>query len=157
DREIEIVRLDPGQGLRKRLACRRKKVIPEGPAAADLVFPEPRLRFMDAKRRRRSGGRAKVFRIESLLVDAVPRLVQDAEECIVEMAGVIPGRDAAIARAHAAAKRMRGDIEAAGLEAEADLAGDRLAERFLLLHGVFAFENFPRRLSARIHDAADER
>ena len=57
---------------------------------------------------------------EPLLVDPVAGLVQDAEERLVEELRVVAGCDAAVAGADAGAERVRGDVEPAGLEVEAD-------------------------------------
>ena len=73
------------------------------------------------------------------------------------MAQVVPGRNAAVAGPHAATERMRGDVQPAGIEVEADFLSDRLTERLLSLNRVFPFEDFPRRLPAAIHDRVDQR
>lgn len=55
---------------------------------------------------------AELIRAEALVVDAVPRFVQHAEEGGGEKPLVVPRGDAAIARAMAATKGMMRDIRA---------------------------------------------
>ena len=50
DREVERVERHVGERRWERLLQAREEVLPERPAAADLVLPQPRLRFVDAER-----------------------------------------------------------------------------------------------------------
>ena len=72
---------------------------PERAAAADGVLPQPRLRLVDPQRHERARRQAVVLGRQALIVDAVPGLVQDAEERGRKEVLVIPRRDAAIVRA----------------------------------------------------------
>ena len=60
-------------------------MLPERPAAADLVLPQARLRFVNAQRGSRAQRRAEMLGRQALLVDAVAGFVQDAEEGLVEV------------------------------------------------------------------------
>ena len=57
---------------------------------------------------------------QSLVVNAMAGFVEHAKKRLVEEARIVPRRDAAIARTDARTKRMRGDVEPARLEVEAD-------------------------------------
>ena len=89
-----------------------------------------------------------MFGVKTLLIDAMARLVQNAEKGVVETPWIVTRRDAAIARTHAATKGMGGDIEPAGLKAEADLRGDRLPKFLLPIHRVVPLQKLPRGLAA---------
>src|SRR5262249_58651849 len=97
-------------------------------------LPHSRLRFVNTERDGRAHRRAELLGIEPLLVHAVAGLVQDAEKRFVEMTDIIARGDTAIAGPHAAAKRMRGDIEPAGREIEADRRRRRLAKHRLAVY-----------------------
>src|SRR5262245_18454027 len=75
DREHEIVERDAAE-RREDLEHLREEVLPERPAAADLVFPEPRLRFVNAERARGAERFAEMLWRQVLLVDAVPAFVE---------------------------------------------------------------------------------
>ena len=87
------------------LRC-RVEMPPECPAAAHQIFPHPRLRFVDAQRNGLAERHAESIGRQPLLVDAVTRLVQDAEEGRVEEVSVVAGRDAAVVRAERCAEGM---------------------------------------------------
>ena len=132
-------------------------MFPEGPAAADLVFPEARLRFVNAQRDGAAQGKAELGGVESLVVDAVARLVEDAKEALVEFARLVAGGEPAIARTDAAAKRVSSDVEAAGAEVESDRRRRRLPKKLLAVHGVVARQDVRARLRARGGDVGHER
>ena len=60
---------------------------------------------------------------QALIVDAVARFVEDAEEAAGEFVFVVARGEAGVVGADAAAEGMMGDVEAAGLEVEADGGG----------------------------------
>ena len=93
---------------------------------------------------------------QALLVDAVPRLVQDAEKRIVEVTQVVPRGDAAIAWAHATTKGVRRDIEPASFEVEANRRGRGLAEHLLALDRILAFQDGTHRSTPRGQDRSHE-
>src|SRR5262249_30531283 len=80
DGEDKVVEADVAQGIEEHLSGPWEEVLPERPAAADLVLPQPRLRLMNAERGVTAQRRAEVLGVQSLLVHAVAGLVQDAEE-----------------------------------------------------------------------------
>src|SRR5262249_28759991 len=145
------------QGGGERLAGTGEEVLPERPAASDLILPQPRLRLVDAQRGGCAPWRAEVLGDQPLLVDAVAGFVQDPEERLVQMVRVEARRDAAIAGADAAAERVRRNVEPAGVEVEADGLGGRLAERLLLLDGVLALKDVAARLAAGCDERRDQR
>ena len=69
------------------------------------------------------------------------RLVKDAEEGLVEESLVVSGRDAAVARPQVGAERMRGRVQAPGVEVEPDLPGHFAPERLLHVHRIAALED----------------
>src|SRR5205814_1980113 len=83
----------------ERLPGPREEMLPERPAAADLVLPQPRLRLVDAQRRGRAERGAGVLGRQVLLVETVPGFVQDAEEGLVEEPRVVAGGDPTVADA----------------------------------------------------------
>src|SRR5438105_14478000 len=83
------------------------KIDPKGSAAADLVFPESRLRLVNTERDSGASRRAVMFRVQSLIIDSVSGLVKRPEKGVVEMLRIIARSQAAVAGAHAAAKRVR--------------------------------------------------
>ena len=123
-------------------------MLPKSDASAYLIFPEPRLRFMNAERDRAAQRGAEVLGIQALIVDAVARFVKDAEEGFVEVARIVARGEPAIAGADAAAEGMDGRIESAGREVEADRRRRCLAEQELTIHRKFALQNVSFRLAA---------
>ena len=101
DREVERVRRHVRERAGERLLEPREEVVPERPAAADLVLPQPRLRLVDAERARDAERRAEVVGRKVLLVERVAGLVQHAEERLVEEPRVVARGDAAVAGADA--------------------------------------------------------
>ena len=128
DREIEVALRHVGERFAEGGLCEGIEVLPETAAATDEVFPHARLRFVDAERDGFAGGEAVGVFGEALIVDAVARFVEDAEEAAGEFVFVVAGGEAGVVRADAAAEGMMGDVEAAGLEVEADGGGGLPAE-----------------------------
>src|SRR5688572_30371031 len=103
-------------------------MLPKSAAAADEVFPHAALRFVYTQRNRDPRGQTVVIRRQALFVQTVPCFVQNAEECLVEMAFVVARRDSAVVRAGLGAEGMRGNVEPAAVEVEAERGGNVLAE-----------------------------
>ncbi len=87
---------------------------------------------MYAERRGNPKRRAEFALRQPLLVQSVPSLVQRAEERLQRPIRVISRQDAAVARAVAGAEWMRGRVQAAGIEVEADRLRDGV------LHGLLS-------------------
>src|SRR5581483_4551012 len=102
---------DVAQRVEEHLPGAREEMLPERPAAADEILPHPRLRLVDAERHRIAQRRAEMLVGQSLIVDAVARLVQNAEKGVVEMPGVVAGGNPTIAGAETATERMRRHIQ----------------------------------------------
>ena len=79
-----------------------------------------------------------MLRIESLLVEPVADLVQNAKEAVAEIAQAIAGRNAAIAGPDTAEKRVGRRVESAPLEVEADCGGRQFAQGALAVDGKLA-------------------
>ncbi len=130
---------------------------PERPAAAHQVLPHPRLRFVDAERNGLAQRQAELIGRQALLVNAVPRLVQRAEEGRVEEVLVVARRDAAVVRPERRAERMRRDVNPPAVELETDRRGRRLAEGFLRVHGKLASQERNVRAALACSDGRHER
>src|SRR5579875_4074054 len=94
---------------------------------------------------------------QSLFVNAVAGFMEDAEERFAEMVRIIARGDAAIAGTDAAAKGMRGHVESAGVEVEADSSGSFPADTLLLFYGIRALEPITVRFAAGSNDGGDQR
>ena len=140
DREVEIVERNIRYRRGKRLLCFGIKVLPERPAAADLVLPQARLRLVNPERAKRAQGRTEMFGGQSLVVDAVAGFMKHAEKCLVEEARVVAGGDAAIARPNAGTERVGRDVESARLEIKADRLGGGTSEGRLSIDRIFPFQ-----------------
>src|SRR5262245_59996298 len=90
----------------------------------------------------------ELFSGEALVVDAVARLVQDAEEGLIEPARIVARRDAAVAGAVAATEWVGGDVEPAGTEVETNRRSRRLAENLLPFDRVVALQEVSLRRPA---------
>ena len=111
DGEVEGVEARAAQRGGKPLLGRGIEMLPEGPAAAHEVLPQPRLRFVNAQRNGLAQRHAETVRRQALFVDAVARLVQDAEEGRIEEMLVVARGDAAVVRSQRGAKRMGRHVE----------------------------------------------
>ena len=113
------------------LRCRAKRGLGFGvgrisrtiSTAADEVFPEAGLGFVNAERNRFAERRAPVIGGEALRVEGVAGFVKDAEEGVAEVLFVVAGGHADVVRAEVGAEGVDGDVEPAGVEIEADLLG----------------------------------
>ena len=74
---------------------------PEGAGAADTVFPKAGLGFVNAERGGLAEGRAELGFGKTLVVETVAGLVKDTVEGDHEVAFVVAGGHAGIARAEA--------------------------------------------------------
>src|SRR5207248_3031591 len=108
---VKGVERHTGERGRERLPQPREEVLPERPAAADLVLPQPRLRFVDAERARIAERRAEVLGRQVLLVQGVAGLVEHAEERLGEEPRVVPRRDAAVAGAEPGTEWVGGGVQ----------------------------------------------
>lgn len=80
DGEVEEVGIDVTELVLKELTVAGFAVFPEGARAADLVFPEAALGFVDSLTDGSGEGGAEVFFGETLFVEAVAGLMDGAEE-----------------------------------------------------------------------------
>src|SRR6476620_11011444 len=91
----------------------REKMLPEGPAPSDQVFPHPRLRFVNAKRHIVARRQAELVGAQALVVDPMPGFVQHSEKGRVEEPLVVSRGNATVVRSQAGAKWMMRNIEPA--------------------------------------------
>ena len=124
----------------KMFARDRMPVFPERRAAADMVFPEARLRFVNPERNGAAQRRAVVFREQPLFIQAVAGLVHHAVERLRKIPLVVARGQPAIARTERLAERMRGGVHPSGLEVEADRFRDLAVERLLRGDRVMALQ-----------------
>ena len=128
DGEEEVVEGDADQRLVEDAPRQREDMGPERTAPPHGVFPEPRLRLVDAERDRVAHRCAVVLGVEPLVVEAVPGLVEHAEHGVAEVVGLVADGDPAVARPDPGAERVRRGVEPPAVEVEADRRGHRLAE-----------------------------
>ena len=138
--EIELIQRNILQSLGIDLLSRWEEVRPEGSAAADQVFPQPRLRLVDAQRNGFAQRQSVLLGPQPLFVNAMPRFVQDAEEAGVKKPLLVTRGDAAVVRAHGAAEWVRRDVEPAAVETEANARRHVAAEGFLSFDRIAASE-----------------
>ena len=115
---------------------------PEGAGAADTVFPEAGLGFVNAERGGLAEGRAELGFGKTLVVETVASLVEDTVEGDHEVAFVIAGGHAGIARTKARAEGVGAGVESACRDVEADFWKKKLEEFLLIGTGVVASESF---------------
>ena len=132
-------------------------MLPKRPAAADEVFPHPRLRLVDAERHRLAGRQAELVGPQALLVDAVPRFVHRAEQRAGEEIFVVARRESHVARAVGATERMVRDVEPARVEIETDRRRDSRAEFFLGIDRTTAAQHVQVRLPSALDDRRHQR
>ena len=113
---------------------------PEGAAAADVVFPESGLGFVDAEGDGLTGGEVEVGGGEALFVEAVAGFVHDAEEGGGEVVFVVAGGEADVGGAEGGAEGVGGGVDASALEVEAEGLGDFVVEGLLGFDGSGAVE-----------------
>ena len=155
--QVEVVRRDVVQGRVEDLAGDGEEVRPERPAPSHGVLPEPRLRLVDAERDRLAHRGAVVLGIEALFVECVARLVEDAEEGVVEVANVKARGDPAVAGADPGAERVRGGVEPTAPEVETDGSRHRLAEDPLPFDRELTCDERPVRSHRGAGDRGDQR
>ena len=131
-------------------------MLPEGPASADEVLPHPRLRFVNAQGNSLAQRHAETVRRQTLLVDAVARLVQDAEKGRVEESRVVPRGDAAVVRSERGTKGMGRHVEPSASEVKTDRRGRFLAKRLLHVDRVTATQQRRIRAAAACTNGGDQ-
>ena len=112
---------------------------------------------MNAQRNGLAQRQAETVRRQALLVDPVPRLVQDAEEGCVEEPLVVTRGDAAVVRPERRAKGMGRHVKPPSGEVEADRRGRFLAERLLHVDRVVAAHERGVRLAAGSANGRNQR
>src|SRR5262245_28586330 len=98
-----------------------------------------------------------MFGQESLVVDSVSGLVEDAEERLIEEPRIVARGDATIPWSDPGAERVRGHVEPPGLEVEADGFRGPASKCLLDFDWVFAFEDLARGPASRWTDGRDKR
>jgi len=134
-----------------------EEALPKRSTSADGVLPQTRLRLVNPQRHVAARRQAVVFDRQSLVVQAVAGFVQDAEKRHGKVMLVVPRRDPAVVRAHAAAERMMGHVQPPASKVEPDRLRHQLAERFLSGHRIPATEQFAPRLAAAADQCSDQR
>src|SRR5467141_231080 len=113
----------------------RMPVLPKNRAAADVIFPEPGLRFVNSQGSGAAQWRAVMFLRQALFVHAVTRFMKNPEKGLGKSLFVIPSCQAAISRAKRSRKWVCGRIDAPGLEIETDGLGHFAIQRLLSRDG----------------------
>src|SRR5205807_2005952 len=134
-----------------------KEMLPECKTSADRVLPEARLRLVQAERSRFTHGCAVRGRIETLFVEAVANLMQDAEKPIVEAAALEACREPAIAGTNGGKERMRGRVEPPALEIKTERCGYLFAECALPVKRKVALQDRAIRAASGVRDGSDQR
>ena len=98
DGEQEVVEGDADQRLVEDPPRQWVNMGPERTAPPHGVFPEPRLRLVDAERDRLPHRCTVVLGVEPLVVEAVPGLVEHAEQRVAEVVGLEADGDPAVTR-----------------------------------------------------------
>ena len=125
----DVVKHPPGHG---------EPVLPERPASPHRVFPEPRLRLVDAQGDRLAHRRAKMLRRQPLFVERVADLVENPKECIAELTLVVTGRDPGVPRPDPGAEWVGRHVQPAPLKVETRRCGDRLPKDPLSIERIGA-------------------
>ena len=132
-------------------------MLPERAAAADQVLPHPRLRFVNAERHGLAGRQAVAVGPQALLVDAVARFVQRAEERAGKEVLVVARREPHVARAVRRAERMGRDVEPPAVKSKPIAADACLPNCFLHGDGDVALEHVEIRPAPLLGDRGDQR
>ena len=135
----ELVEGDFSQ-MREEFLGARIPLFPEGARAANVVFPEAGLGFVDAEGDGLAGGEMEVGGGEALLVEAVAGFVHDAEEGGGEVVVFVAGGEADVGGAEGSTEGVLGGIDTALGEFEAKGFGDFAVEGFLGPDGAIAVE-----------------
>src|SRR5690606_30100119 len=125
--------------------------------ASHRILPHPRLRFMDSQGHIRSRRQAEPIGPQPLVVDSVPRLMQDAKKGGGKKPLVVTSRNPAIVRPQGCAERMCRLVEASALEAKADLFGGELSEPLLGRRGKISRQDLPTRSPIAIGNGSYQR
>lgn len=124
---VEVEFLKVGE----KLLGAREPFFPEGAGAANVVFPEAGLGFVNAEGDGLAGGEVEVGGGEALFVEAVAGLVHDAEERGGEVVFIIAGGEADVGGAEGGAEGVGGGVDATAFEVEAEGFGDFAVEGLL--------------------------
>ena len=92
--------------------------------------------FVDSQRNRTAGRQTEIIGGEPLLIHPVPGFMKHTEERRSKIRFHIPRGEADLARPERGAERVRGGVDAAGFEIEADLGGDDGVEGLLGCHRI---------------------
>src|SRR4029450_7096821 len=103
-------------------------MLPRAARAADGIFPQSALRFMDAERGRFAQRRATVLVGQPLVIEGVADFMQGAEHTFAEIAAVETQRDTAIGRPQQAREGMHAGVDAATGKVETQRGSQLLAE-----------------------------
>ena len=122
----------------------REPFFPEGAGAADVVFPEAGLGFVNAEGDGLAGGEVEVGGGEALFVESVPGFVHDAEEGGGEVVVFVAGGEADVGGSEGGAEGVGGGVDAALVEVEAEGFGDFAIEGLLVGDGGGAVEEIVR-------------
>ncbi len=106
-------------------------MLPERPAAADHVLPQPRLALVHAGRGTAAERRAVESGRDALLVHGVPGLVDGREQRLADVVQIDPRGDPHVARGEARRERMMRLVEPPALEVVAEALDHVAAERDL--------------------------
>lgn len=106
-------------------------LFPERAGAADVVFPEAGLRFVNAEGDGLARGEVEVGGGEALFVESVSGFVHDAEERGGKVVIFVTGGEADVGRAEGSAEGVGGGVDAALGEVEAEGFGDFAVEGLL--------------------------
>lgn len=165
----DLVRLDPDEGwldvvyrtrdlrgrepaqFRKMFACDGMPVLPEGFAPADVIFPEPRLRFMDAERNRLPKWCSVMFGRQSLIVKPVASLVHDAIKRLREIGLVVTRGEPAVVQTQPAAKWMRRGVNPSRGKIKTHRLRHLEVERLLFGDGIMPVQDRTRRGGGALH------
>ncbi|CCK02555.1 hypothetical protein BN129_1110 [Cronobacter sakazakii 701] len=133
----------------------RQQQLQERTAAPELHFEEQALGFMDSGRARQRHRLARPFARQVLLITGMAGFVDHAKQRAEEFIFVIAGGDAHIFR-HAAAERVRADIQPAAVEIKAEKAHRLKAQLALLRHRERPLRRNQRGALLFLHRAGEE-
>src|ERR1700724_2070755 len=120
DRAIEGLEPNLSELVEEGIPQNRVKVFPEGAAAADHIFPKPRLALVYAPRCSRSERRALKRSGDTLLVKRMTGLVRGCEQRVAEMFLVDAGGNSDVSPGELGAERMTGLVEPPAIDVVAE-------------------------------------
>src|ERR1700730_7672946 len=134
DRAIEGLEPNLSELVGEGIPQNRVKVFPEGAAAADHIFPKPRLALVYAPRCSSSERRALKRSGDTLLVKRMTGLVHGREQRVAKVSFIDAGGNAHVPRRELAAEWMMGLIEPPAIHVVAEPLDHRKAEVELRRH-----------------------